>query len=56
MAAGATLVIQDRNNRTIFDLTASTANQSINLPHLGWQKGLKVTTLSSGNVQVSVNK
>lgn len=56
MAAGDVLTIKDRSGRIIFDLTAATANANINLPHMGWQKGLIVTSLGTGNVQIAVGK
>jgi hypothetical protein len=57
MPLGAVLTITDRNGRIIFNLTSAAANSIINLPHLGWQKGVIVTSLGTGaNVQISVNK
>jgi hypothetical protein len=56
MALNDQLTITDRNGKVIFDLTANAANQNINLPHCGWQKGLIVTSLGSGNVQIAVGK
>jgi len=56
MAANDLLTITDRNGKIIFDLTASAANMNINLPHMGWQKGVIVTSLGTGNVQISVGK
>ena len=52
--AGDQLVVKDRNGKTIYDVVAQAANENINLPNLGWQAGVVVTTLSSGNVQIAV--
>lgn len=58
MAASDQLTITDRNNKIIFDLTATTANLNVNLPHMGWQKGIIVTSLGTApaNVQIAVGK
>lgn len=56
MAANDTLTVTDRNGKVIFDVTAPTANLNINLPNIGWQEGVIVTSLGSAgaNVQIAV--
>jgi hypothetical protein len=56
MALNDNLIVTDRNGRIIYRTSANAANLNINLPHLGWQKGVIVTSLGTGNVQIAVGK
>ena len=56
VAAGDRLTVKDRVGRVIYDVTADAAKENVNLPHLGWVQGVVVVTLTSGNVQIMVNK
>lgn len=56
MAAGATLLIQDRNSKIIQDAVSAQANVPIIINNPGWVEGLQVPTLSSGKLSVIVSK
>lgn len=56
-AAGATLLVKDRNGKTIMNaVQQATANVPIVLSNPGWVNGLFVPTLSSGVLSVGIQK
>lgn len=56
MAANATLIIQDRNNKIIQDSIAANPVSAIILNNPGWVLGFQVPTLSSGKLSVVLSK
>jgi hypothetical protein len=56
MAAGAQVVVQDRNSKTIMDSISLTANTTIVLQTPTWVNGMQVPTLTSGKLSIVVNR
>ena len=56
MAAGASLLMQDRNSKPIIDSVSVTANTTVIVNNPGWVLGMQVPTLSSGKLSVVVSK
>lgn len=55
-AAGASLLIQDRNNKIIQDAISAAANTPVIINNPGWVEGLQVPTLSSGKLSIVISK
>jgi len=53
-SAGDQIVVQNTASVPIIDSQASSPNFQQNFGFLGWQNGIKVTTLTSGVLQLSV--
>lgn len=56
MAAGASLLMQDRNSKPVIDSVSVTANTTVIVNNPGWVLGMQVPTLSSGKLSVVVSK
>lgn len=56
MAAGAQVIVQDRNGKVIQDSISVTANTTIIMNNPGWVLGMQVPTLTSGKLSVVVSK
>jgi hypothetical protein len=54
VSAGDQVVMQNTASKPIIDSQASSPNFQQNFGFLGWQNGIKVTTLTSGVLQLSV--
>lgn len=55
-AAGATLVITDMQGRNLVNTIANTNDPMFEFSSQTWQNGFVVVTMSSGTLQVVVNK
>jgi hypothetical protein len=54
VSSGDQIVLQNTASKPIIDSQASSPNFQQNFGFLGWQNGIKVTTLTSGVLQLSV--
>jgi hypothetical protein len=54
VSTGDQVVMQNTAGKPIIDSQASSPNFQQNFGFLGWQNGIKVTTLTSGVLQLSV--
>lgn len=53
-AAAATLVLQDVNGKDIINATAPGVGQSWNFGEFNWVRGIKMPTLSSGELTIAI--
>lgn len=56
MAAGAQVIVQDRNSKPIQDSISVTANTTVIMNNPGWVEGLQVPTLTSGKLSIVISK
>ena len=56
MAAGAQVIVQDRNSKPIQDSISVTANTTVIMNNPGWVLGLQVPTLTSGKLSIVISK